>query len=195
MRKIAVKDRVLVALSAVVLVAGVVMIQYVPGRAVETQWLPSSTTCTYLRLEHTHFEFGHIEGFRHDYSIDPGSLMELELNDICRAPLHLIARYRRRYVSVQYVLSYSEMGMPTARGAITKTVLSVNLSCLIAILMLPLVIRTTILANRWRRHRRKAAPYCAHCGYCLTGNESGTCPECGREINVESAVESENSNI
>ncbi len=29
---------------------------------------------------------------------------------------------------------------------------------------------------------KKGAPICIPCGYNLTGNESGTCPECGTEI-------------
>ena len=33
--------------------------------------------------------------------------------------------------------------------------------------------------RRWRRRRRGV---CAGCGYNLTGNESGVCPECGNKI-------------
>ena len=33
--------------------------------------------------------------------------------------------------------------------------------------------------RRWRRRRRGL---CQNCGYDLTGNESGVCPECGTEI-------------
>ena len=31
----------------------------------------------------------------------------------------------------------------------------------------------------YRRERRRTEGYCAECGYCLAGNESGICPECG----------------
>jgi hypothetical protein len=35
----------------------------------------------------------------------------------------------------------------------------------------------------WMRHRRrKKCGQCRSCGYCLTGNVSGTCPECGVKI-------------
>jgi len=34
----------------------------------------------------------------------------------------------------------------------------------------------------WRRHRRYPTRHCQSCGYDLMGNESGVCPECGREI-------------
>jgi len=33
-----------------------------------------------------------------------------------------------------------------------------------------------------RRHRRRRRGECIGCGYDLTGNESGVCPECGQQI-------------
>jgi hypothetical protein len=39
----------------------------------------------------------------------------------------------------------------------------------------------------WPR-RVGQTPYCAGCGYTLTGNESGTCPECGRPFTSETVV-------
>ena len=33
--------------------------------------------------------------------------------------------------------------------------------------------------RRWRRHRKGS---CLNCGYNLTANESGTCPECGEKV-------------
>ena len=44
---------------------------------------------------------------------------------------------------------------------------------------LALAIPTYIL---WRRDRRKPEGCCQQCGYDLTGNESGVCPECGTKI-------------
>jgi hypothetical protein len=38
----------------------------------------------------------------------------------------------------------------------------------------------------YRRSRRYIPPgYCQKCGYDLTGNESGRCPECGTQVAVE----------
>lgn len=34
-----------------------------------------------------------------------------------------------------------------------------------------------------RRHRRHCDGLCRHCGYNLTGNVSGRCPECGTDVN------------
>jgi hypothetical protein len=39
-----------------------------------------------------------------------------------------------------------------------------------------------ITAVRWRRERRHAAKVCVTCGYSLTGNVSGICPECGTPV-------------
>ncbi len=36
--------------------------------------------------------------------------------------------------------------------------------------------------RRWRRWRRRPTGSCVKCGYDLTGNESGVCPECGTEV-------------
>ena len=33
-----------------------------------------------------------------------------------------------------------------------------------------------------RRHRRRKKGLCLNCGYNLTGNVSGVCPECGERI-------------
>lgn len=38
------------------------------------------------------------------------------------------------------------------------------------------------LWNPLRKYRRRKRGECPRCGYDLTGNESGTCPECGRAI-------------
>ncbi len=45
---------------------------------------------------------------------------------------------------------------------------------------LAVVARWWFLRNR--RARRKRGGFCQHCGYDLTGNVSGVCPECGQGI-------------
>ncbi len=42
-----------------------------------------------------------------------------------------------------------------------------------------IVIATSVL---WRLLPRYPSGYCSKCGYDLTGNESGTCPECGATV-------------
>lgn len=45
----------------------------------------------------------------------------------------------------------------------------------------------SIIARRIEgaRRRRECDPICPHCGYNLTGNTSGRCPECGKSIEAE----------
>lgn len=38
------------------------------------------------------------------------------------------------------------------------------------------------IRTKWQTRRRPPSGHCASCGYDLTGNVSGRCPECGREI-------------
>jgi hypothetical protein len=40
----------------------------------------------------------------------------------------------------------------------------------------------------WRRRRRYSPGHCRECGYNLTGNTSGRCPECGSPIQAPSAA-------
>jgi len=47
------------------------------------------------------------------------------------------------------------------------------------LMLLPFALPTTIL---WLRDRRPGKGHCPHCGYNLTGNESGICPECATPV-------------
>ena len=58
-----------------------------------------------------------------------------------------------------------------------------------------IVLLTTILPlwrviSSARRHRRIKTSLCSECGYSLTGNTSGVCPECGTPIPKEPAGQS-----
>ena len=50
-------------------------------------------------------------------------------------------------------------------------------------LMLPLL----WIMRRLRNHSRFPDGSCLHCGYSLTGNVGGICPECGEKIDSRSA--------
>jgi predicted Zn-ribbon and HTH transcriptional regulator len=44
-----------------------------------------------------------------------------------------------------------------------------------------LAFRKTIRRILWRELKNHGIPCCTSCGYDLTGNVSGACPECGSE--------------
>ena len=50
---------------------------------------------------------------------------------------------------------------------------------LILFLLYPVL---AIIRGPLRRHRRRKKGLCINCGYNLTGNVSGVCPECGESI-------------
>ena len=50
-------------------------------------------------------------------------------------------------------------------------------------LIVPFLVIGLPTAFLWYRDRRRIPPgHCQHCGYNLTGNVSGVCPECGRKV-------------
>ena len=52
-------------------------------------------------------------------------------------------------------------------------------------LWLPLLVAVISTAFLWYRDRRPRPGHCQKCGYDLTGNISGRCPECGERIHQE----------
>jgi hypothetical protein len=68
---------------------------------------------------------------------------------------------------------------PQYRSVTLRTEKLISMSVPLAPLLPLLVIATAVL---WRLDRRFPLGRCQKCGYNLTGNVSGVCPECGRAV-------------
>lgn len=77
------------------------------------------------------------------------------------------------------VLTY---GMAFASGTIRAVAIPHWTLCM-SLLAYPVIVFIRGPLRRWRRRRRGL---CLRCGYDLAGNESGVCPECGKEYSKES---------
>lgn len=87
----------------------------------------------------------------------------------------------------RWVIHYVHVpGFTVRTGAadVATTLFDVTISdWLLALAAALLPIRWIVLyRGRWRREARLRAGGCPVCGYSLTGNTSGTCPECGTMI-------------
>ncbi|MBN1490434.1 MAG: hypothetical protein JXA69_11010 [Phycisphaerae bacterium] len=68
----------------------------------------------------------------------------------------------------------------SAAGSARLTRLGLPLWAVLVVLALPVLIRCGRLLRRYRQRHQKPG-CCRKCGYNLTGNVSGRCPECGLE--------------
>ncbi|MCB9856768.1 MAG: hypothetical protein H6818_13895 [Phycisphaerales bacterium] len=80
---------------------------------------------------------------------------------------------RSDYVQERFLPSYESGRRVPATGGMTWPLIAIP----IWILAIPLAVGVIYL--RRRRPLLDDSPRCANCGFDLTGNESGICPECG----------------
>lgn len=70
-----------------------------------------------------------------------------------------------------------ELRIPRPNGKLYLQVHTLAVVLPYWLLLLPIALPTAVLW--WRDRRRFPAGHCTRCGYNLTGNVSGRCPECG----------------
>ena len=66
------------------------------------------------------------------------------------------------------------------------TILALILLFLFGAIVILFVVSIGFLCFRWHRRRQPPPGHCQKCGYDLTGNVSGVCPECGTPIKARS---------
>ncbi|UCE61532.1 MAG: hypothetical protein JSU63_07235 [Phycisphaerales bacterium] len=80
----------------------------------------------------------------------------------------------------QAVSYYGPTGPSAPRG--THVMTQVGIHYLLLLVILALYLTITFIRGPFRRWRRRRRNSCLGCGYDLTGNVSGVCPECGGEL-------------
>ena len=69
-----------------------------------------------------------------------------------------------------------------ALGPQTWPPVVVNIPFFVGLVVCPILFKRKITRLLWRQLAEYGVPCCIACGYNLTGNVSGVCPECGTKI-------------
>jgi hypothetical protein len=81
--------------------------------------------------------------------------------------MYVVSQYRAAFRQVMPVPTLGSILLPYFIGAA---------------FVLSAVLFLLSLAGLWREWRRNPLGHCQKCGYYLTGNTSGICPECGKPV-------------
>lgn len=65
------------------------------------------------------------------------------------------------------------------RGFIGGEILHISMATIAIVIIIELILLARISVV-WALNKRVSSEYCTGCGYCLRGNTTGICPECGR---------------
>ena len=84
--------------------------------------------------------------------------------------------YSKIGMNIGYV---DNRGVPRSGGTTTATLMAPSWSVVLLLGWYPTIAFIRGPLRRWRRHRKGL---CTQCGYDLTDNVSGTCPECGTAV-------------
>jgi hypothetical protein len=130
------------------------------------------------------------------YPADPGLIMPDVGTSFCRVSLQLAGsklqvRYDRFTAARQGTASTQPPGFEWRRRYLLHVYGRRSPEQTVAFLFVPFWIPALLLAAwpllgwarpAWIRHRRRRPGLCLYCGYDLTGNTSGRCPECGSPV-------------
>lgn len=91
----------------------------------------------------------------------------------------LIAKGDRRTGCSHQTLGMWLYRVPVLKSHAGHVLVIVPLWCLASVVVIPMA---ALWYEEWRRKVRDRPGHCKRCGYNLSGNVSGRCPECGTEI-------------
>jgi hypothetical protein len=95
--------------------------------------------------------------------------------------------YQNSYVRATALGFPNTLAPPPDSAVVTGRQLRFSLGPIVPIAaIIPAIVIVGGVGKLIRSRRRKSQQGCAGCGYNLTGNVSGVCPECGAVISVES---------
>ena len=77
---------------------------------------------------------------------------------------------------------YSALGFEYETANVNTALVEVRISISHWFLTLIFTILPAIGLYKWNKRRKLGPNACPSCGYDLTGNESGECPECGKSV-------------
>ena len=88
------------------------------------------------------------------------------------------------YSGTMIALPYLSLALDGSISFVLNSASTVVTLLLVDSAKIPLALAGACLTSKRRRkrHVRRELQLCIKCGYDLTGNESGICPECGRQI-------------
>ena len=155
------------AILAAILVLGVMSLWFGP-------LLGSGHSCIFIRSGGIHILWADEDRRRFR---DPVFVSGWQLLRYSPRAASLLASLQPAYVRANWLLSAGPIGTNRQPGMAQIAMLRVPL-WLVGVI--PLSVATPLWLRQWRRLRLPAG--CCPCGYNLTGNVSGRCPECGRLV-------------
>ncbi len=121
-----------------------------------------------------------LNGPRYMHWVSPASYWLISFCDGCLD----IQRFTSSFVESLPLRPGFSTGGFSSRGRSVRPFVGSNANStqILIPLWIPFIILAIPTAFFWYRDRRPPPNHCQFCGYNLTGNVSGTCPECGERV-------------